>query len=151
MNEKIVIAVFAGFVSLIVSIISAYISYRKINYDFKLKEKEISHIYIEKLYDMRLVSYEEAFNLTEDLGKRRGKSNEEVAIVIEDGLNNIVEWKKGTASLILSDDSLKAYYVLYDCLKVNPESEFNYSDKQIDKIWHARNSFRRKLRSEIII
>ena len=148
-DEKIMIALISGIISLLVSLVSIFVLNRKFKHDLALKEKEMLNNHQEKLYNMRLDSYQQAFCITEELGKKRGKSDLEIKEHIQKILSEITSWKKGIPNLILSDKALTSYYKLYDNLKVNSAFSDKYSDKQIENIWNARNQFRKELRNDI--
>lgn len=148
-NEKIIAALIAAYVSIIVSMVTIILTNRKFKHEYEIKAKELSNKYLEKLYELRLEKYPEAFSITENLGKQRDRSDEEVKSIIENSIEMLVNWRKDQVSLILSERSLSAYYELYDALKAKPAFQNKFSDEQIKKIWKFRNNFRTCLRHDV--
>ncbi|UBF28491.1 hypothetical protein K9N68_11795 [Kovacikia minuta CCNUW1] len=144
-------ALIAAVVSLVVALIS-YISNRNALKSQREKlDRELQRSMTTKLYDKRLEIYPEAIQITEGLRKSRmeiqGKDISEAyfrEIVVK-----LDEWHNTKAFLLLSEDSVQAFYALRRVTREKPELEGKYSKEHLERIWHAKNAFRYALRSDI--
>jgi hypothetical protein len=147
--DIIIVALIAGSVSLIVSSIGLGATLITNAANRRRLEREIRHKFVEKLYEIRLETYPEAFEITQLILRRKmpmkiNKRDELMAI-----RKRLLEWSNGKAALVISRQSMRALYALKDALNKRPASEDEYTDEQVQKIWITRNQFRRSLRRDL--
>jgi hypothetical protein len=144
-------ALIAGGVSIVVSLISIIVAKAKIKSEFKILRLQHRQLFNEKLIDLRLDVYPEAFDATQNIGKISNYSANEILEITKAARTKLTEWASRKAGLLLSDKSLDAFYELKDALSKNPEKKNTYSHKQLENIWLARNKFRGSLRDDILL
>jgi len=149
MGTTVVVALISAFVSLIV----AYFTARyKFIADCHILEGQLNQRHLERIYGLRLDQYSKAFEITESIRKvstDKGGINPRDELL--DKRMQLWNWKTGSVSLILSKSSIDAFYKLVHILGNPCENarENIYSEAQIEKIFAARNAFRKALRNDI--
>jgi len=148
MNPTAQAALIAGFISLLVAIISFVANRKSLLSQTKRHEQEMQRRLTEKLYDLRLTCYREAFEITEmlvrDVVFKKTVTGEYVNQVYE----KLTEWNRTKAGLIMSEESVKSYYRLRGALVSNTRSG-PLEKAQIQRLWKAKNNFRRSLRKDV--
>lgn len=99
------------------------------------------------LYELRLTTYPQAFEITDRIHKIKGGNYE--PDTIKEALKDLLDWKKGVVDLIISVEALESFIILRDTLMKNPETQDAYSIQQVDKISANTKDFRRQLRRDI--
>ncbi|MBV6402512.1 MAG: hypothetical protein CNIPEHKO_02824 [Anaerolineales bacterium] len=143
MSNEVISALIAGVVSLIVSLLTFLLTTKQMRLEREKLERQLERQLTERLYNLRLASYPEAFRITEPLGKKSGLAD------VRSISNRLRNWKAAEVSLVLSYRARQAFYDLQEVLKKNPETKSGFSDVQIQKIWHLRNRFRGELRRDL--
>lgn len=133
--------------SLVISLITLFQFYKNQSFQQKQFDNNQNRTLGIKLYDLRLEDYPKAFEITDRIFKTKGGNfdSNEIKLIV----NDLIEWKKGRISLILSNESLKSYYSLRDSLMKNPANGNLYSTEQVDKITNLNNNFRKQLRRDL--
>jgi hypothetical protein len=149
LSDEVVSALIAGGVSLLVSLITYLTTKRQMSLEREKLERQLKRQFTERLYDLRLQYYPEAFRITEGLHRSRTDAEEDLFSYFQSIREQLKRWKAGEASFILSDAALEAFYELQRVLKKNPEKGVVYSETQIDNIWRARNRLRGALRGDL--
>jgi len=153
MDPNILAAVIAGSVAfvkaLITAVISVLISRSSIRADIANLQLEQKRALTQKLYELRLSVYPEAFDITQDIGKRGERDDKEIKTLIKNARDNLITWHRKRAGLVLSEKSLISYYDLKECLSKQPAHRDAYTAEQLKKIWLARNAFRGCLREDV--
>lgn len=147
--DVVIVALIAGSVSLAVSAIGFVATLLTNAANRRRLEREIRHKFVEKLYEIRLEVYPEAFEITQLIQRRKmplriNKRDELMAI-----RKRLLEWSNGKAALVISRPSMKALYALKNVLNKQPGLTDGYTEEQVQKIWVARNQFRRCLRRDL--
>ena len=110
--DIIIVALIAGSVSLIVSGIGLGATLITNAANRRRLVREIRHKFVEKLYELRLEVYPEAFEITQLILRRKmpikiNKRDELTAI-----RKRLLEWSNGKAALVISRRSMRALYAL---------------------------------------
>lgn len=142
MSTELLTALIAAVTSLIVS---------AIGYFFQQKEmsKRLDRMFTDRLYNMRLECYPPAFDITDRILRR---SKPELVIPkqdLEKIRHDLINWKKGVVNIAISDDSLMAYRDLVNVLNMGYGFNDRYTDEQVEKIFDAKDKFRRNLRADL--
>ncbi len=149
LSDTILVAIIAGVVSLLVSLIGYFVSLHQVRSSQKRLEREIRHEFAGRIYEQRIRLYPEGYRI---LGRlRRVKKPQylpppETLKIIRDEINR---WVDQDAGIFLSRDALRAYWELRKALGKNPGNGDQYTEEQATKIWKARNNFRLQLRKDI--
>jgi hypothetical protein len=133
--------------SLVISLIALYQFFKSQNFQQRQLDKNLKRNLGIKLYELRLEDYPKAFEITDRIFKTKG-GNYNVD-EIKSVLNELIEWKKGRVSLILSTEGLHAYYLIRDALMKNPANVMQFSVEQVEKITNFNNNFRKQLRRDL--
>jgi hypothetical protein len=148
MNPQVVTAVVASGVSFVVGLSAHLASRRALITTTQKLERELQRRLTEKLIDLRLDRYPQAFQITDRLlgehifGKHM--TSTELATVRE----QLAEWNASKSCFLLSVRSLQSYYKLREALSLaNTKQELSGND--LEEIWHAKNSFRKNLRADL--
>ena len=149
MNPSITAAIIAACISLVAAIISYVANRKALLSQAKRHEQEMQRRLTEKLYELRLECYQEAFEITAmlsgDMIFNRAITEEYIKNVRE----KITSWNRTKAGLIMSQRSIRSYYRLKDALNVQPKNGVSFTEAEIKKIWEAKNDFRRNLRRDV--
>jgi len=139
-------------VSLVVILISAYVSRLTINSARQTLEKQQLGSMTAKLYDVRIEAYPKGMEITEAL--RKTQLAGDVTLTI-DYLNDIVSqldlWYSSKAGFVLSRNSAQCFSELHKAIREKPESNGMYLPEQIDRMVRARREFRMALRADILL
>jgi hypothetical protein len=153
MEPNIGAAIIAGsvsfFTAIITVVISFFISRSSIRSEIEKLHIQQKRAFTEKLYELRLDIYPEAFDITQDVGKKGERDHQTVETLIRNTRDNLATWHRKKAGLVLSERSLKAYYELRDALSKQPARQDEFATEQLKKIWFARNVFRGCLRDDV--
>ncbi len=148
MTDKIIAAIIAGGVSLIGACISYFYNRRKLKSEHDALLKGLKSKYSEKIHELRLELYGEAFDITDKINQRSAPDFINSHDELIDISNEISNWKRGKVSLVISGEVISIYHEFYDTLRKNPAGE-NYSEEQAKKIWNLRTRFRSTLRKDL--
>lgn len=147
MKEFFTPSIIAAGTSLIISLITLYQFFRSQDNQKKQFEKGLNRNLTSRLYELRLEHYPIAFEITDEIFRDKG-GNFDVE-KLKDIREQLIYWKKGIISLIISVEAKDSYYILRDAIQKNPAMETRYSKEQIDKILNAKHDFRRQLRRDL--
>ena len=147
MNELITPSIIAALTSLIISIITLFQFFRSQKLQQKQFDKNLSRGLTSKLYDLRIDCYPKAFEITDSIHKLKGGNYDPK--IIQTALAELIDWKKGIVSLVISVEALESFIALRDVLMRNPEKKDTYSSTQIENISHRTKEFRKQLRRDI--
>ena len=147
MNEIITPSIIAALTSLIISIITLFQFFRSQKLQQKQFDKNLSRGLTSKLYDLRIDCYPKAFEITDSIHKLKGGNYDPK--IIQTALAELIDWKKGIVSLVISVEALESFIALRDVLMRNPEKKYTYSSTQIENISHRTKEFRKQLRRDI--
>lgn len=140
-------SVIAALTALVVSSITLYQFFRNLRFQQQMLEINNDRALTNKLYDLRLEHYPEAFNITDDIIKTKGNNYD--LIKIQTAKTNLVSWKKGVVNIIISVECRDSYFVLRNALMKNPAENNLYSHNQVEKIYEANKNFRKQLRRDM--
>ncbi len=143
MQPELISALIAGVVSLIVSLIAYITSIRSIKMEREKLERQLERQFTDRLYNLRLDNYPEAFRITESLGKNN------TLVQTQEISKQIKNWKAGEVSLILSNRARQSFYNMQEAINKQPETNKGFSEQQSFKIWKLRNLFRGELRRDL--
>ena len=149
-SEKVMAAIIAAVVSLTVALVSYLTNKRTLSQQREQSERELQRRFTQKLYDLRLESYPEAFKITDKLTgeflfKRRVAKDQVLEV-----RSKLLDWNRSRAGFLLSQESIKAFYEIRNALAVQPEDgDRTYSKSQLERIWKAKNRFRTSLRADV--
>lgn len=147
MNEIITPSIIAALTSLIISIITLFQFFRSQKLQQKQFDKNLSRGLTSKLYDLRIDCYPKAFEITDSIHKLKGGNYDPK--IIQTALAELIDWKKGIVSVVISVEALESFIALRDVLMRNPEKKDTYSSTQIENISHRTKEFRKQLRRDI--
>lgn len=140
-------AVIAAVTSLVISLITSFQFIKNKRSQESQFEKANNRAFTSKLYDLRLEHYPAVFEIMDKVHKKKGGV---ISIaIIKEASDNLIFWKKGVVSLILSNEAHESYYVLRDILMKQPAQSNEYSPLQIEKITIAIKDFRKQLRRDL--
>lgn len=140
-------SIIAALTSLVLSILTLFQFYRNQIFQQKQFNKTLNRNLTTKLYDLRIELYPKAFEITDNIYKDKGGNFDNAKI--KKIVSELIDWKKGKVSLIISNESLESYYSLRNLLMKNPALGNSYSIEQIDKITNYNNNFRKQLRRDL--
>ena len=144
--------IITAIVSLVVIVISAYVSRLTIMAARQTLEKQQLGSMTAKLYDVRIESYPKGMEITEALRKTQLAGDVTLSV---DYLNNIVSqldlWYSSKAGFVLSRHSAQCFSALHKAIREKPDSNGVYSPEQIDRMVSARREFRMALRADILL
>ena len=154
LTDKVIAAVVAALVSLVVSLVSYYAARQRLQASESQFDRQLARELALKLYDLRLVLYGPAFDITERIHRRTSRGYlgdpQDLGLIQKD----LRDWRKGQVSLIISGPTLGAFRALDEALGKNPGGvEGNphaYTADQADKLLQLRSEFRRSLRQDIM-
>jgi len=133
------------FVSIVTSLATVFVAMSRASSQRRQTDRRLT----ERLYWKRLSVYQDAFIITNDIGKIGDRESKMIVGHHKDVLRRLAKWESEQASLVLSEKSLQSFYFLTDALKKNPSEKNQFSREQILKLWQARNSFRGSLRADV--
>lgn len=149
MNENVQVALIAGVVSLVVTIIGLLSSWLIQRMQSLEAEKQIRTEAATKLLALRLEHYPKAFDISEKIQRRKKPQR----IISRPELLNIcdelTQWKTGIVNLVISQETLDFYYQLRDALSMGYAEKEAFSIEQVEKIMSARDEFRKSLRRDV--
>ncbi|GKS65324.1 hypothetical protein YTPLAS72_26280 [Nitrospira sp.] len=144
MTDEVVVATIAGVVALLVSLVSAWLTHLSTERKLRL---EIIERRRDKLLDLRLEAYPQAFALTGQLRFAKGKESSRME------LKNIAEelraWWVGSAAAMLSGESVKSYYRLSRALQSAAIETTPVESTSLAAVFEANRLFRVALRADL--
>jgi len=144
--DSVVVAAIAGIVSLVVATLAQAVAVVLARRQRTLGELQLQRHLTEKLYDLRLQRYTDAFVATDRLKAQsileRGQAPGHFA-----GVSRDLEAWFSSAALVVSPTSLKAYYELRDALSA--VSALPCSDNDLMRVWAAKYALRQSLRDDV--
>lgn len=137
-----------------ISICGVFVSYIVNNKQLRQQEanilKQLQRPMTEKLYELRLKIYPKAFEITEKIKPERKPKFINTKEEVHEIYQELILWKNGEASIVLSNQSLYLFGEL--CKKLHkipsPKSEY-YSSVQAENILKAKADFRKSLRKDM--
>lgn len=147
MDKIITPSIVAALTSLVISIITLFQFFRSQKLQQRQFDKNLSRNLTSKLYDLRIECYPKAFEITDSIHKLKGGNYDPE--VIQAALKELIDWKKGIVSLVISIEALNSFVNLRDVLMKNPERKNSYSSIQIENISYRTKEFRKQLRRDI--
>lgn len=149
MNTDIKVALIAGGISLIVSLLGFISSWIVLRAQYKELERKIQNQFTDKLYTLRLEHYPQAFILTEQIQRRPKPQQIVERVELQSIAESLYTWKTGTVSLIISKHSLENFFALRDTLSMGYGENDRFTSEQVEKIMKTRDEFRSSLRQDI--
>lgn len=149
LNDKITTGIIAGGISIVGFCFTYLTTKRKLRQEKIHFNRNLSNSYVEKLYELRIKHYGQAFEITDLVGKKIEKTLGELPYYHQEVLNEIRSWKSGEVNLVLSEKSLMAYYELIRHLQLSVDAENIYTNEMLDEMWEARTQFRLALRTDL--
>lgn len=140
-------AIIAASTSLLISIITLFQFFKNQRFQQRQFNDSLNRTLTTKLYDLRLEHYPKAFEITDNVYRKKGGNYDFEAI--QGSLRELIDWKKGTVDLIISIEASDGYYKLRDALMKNPSHKNRYSNEQVEKIHSTTKYFRRQLRRDL--
>lgn len=138
-------------IAMITSFLVSFLSYKQFIRSNELQQKQFDRSFnralTTKLYDLRLNVYPRALEITDKIYKAKGGNYD--STIIQEALEELIEWKKGLVDLIISVEALESFFELRDALMKNPEAQHKYSSVQVENISNKTKNFRRQLRRDI--
>lgn len=149
LNATIVSASIAGLVSVTVGTLSFFANRRATSAGSLERERQMQRRLTERLYELRLAAYPLAFEITGPLAREELFQNAETAGLVARTGDGLREWNRTLGALVMSKPTLKAYYEIREALAVVPSEAAGYDVAQLDRIWEAKNGFRRAMRRDL--
>lgn len=138
-------------IAMLTSFLVSFLSYKQFIRSNELQQKQFDRSFnralTTKLYDLRLNVYPRALEITDKIHKAKGGNYD--STMIQEALEELIEWKKGLVDLIISVEALESFFELRDVLMKNPETQHKYSSVQVENISNKTKNFRRQLRRDI--
>ncbi|OWU65637.1 MAG: hypothetical protein CBB60_003680 [Armatimonadetes bacterium Cent15-Ar3] len=149
MDDKLVTALVAGIVSLLVSGIGFASAWFGLRAKRQELERQFGAKYMERLYELRLKEYPVAFQITKGLTvpPKAWKSYQREAILQKK--IDLSEWINGTAGLIASADVIRAVRPLISTLGAPYGNGNEYQKAQMQKMISLTIQLRRELRRDV--
>jgi hypothetical protein len=148
MDEKLVAALIAGVVSLLVSLLTYWATERRIRHDRSSTARQIAQRFAEELLKHRLRLYPGAFVATTNLGK--GSADDaSLPEKYRVALDELRKWKTGEVEVVISEEAEDRFHELVERLKRNPGRGSVYNKDQVGLIFQARQKFRGALRRDL--
>lgn len=148
MEEKLVSALVAGAVSLLVSVLTYWATERRLRHDQSSAARQMAQRFAEELLKHRLRLYPGAFVATSTVGK--GSADDDgLPEKYRSALEDLRKWKTGEVEVVISEEAEDKFHELVERLKRNPGRGSRYNKDQIDLIFQARQKFRGYLRRDI--
>jgi hypothetical protein len=158
--DEVVAALIAAGVSIIASLVTYFTTKHQMSLERENLAKQLAlerekletqlkRQFTDRLYDLRLKCYPEAFQITEPLSQVSKIAEEDLYDFYQSVKEQLKAWKEKDASFLMSNDALKMFYEFWQALRKNPEKGNTYSEVQKENIWRARNRFRGALRSDV--
>ncbi len=149
MDPKLVSALVAGVVALLVSLVSlAYQKKRLVSEEKRSEREEIRRV-TERLYDMRLAAYPKAYEITRSLLSHEIEQTGLTRELLSSVRHELVDWAPSDASFILSRKSRRSFHVLRQQLDEALKLDNTNITDQVKLIRKARGPFRRNLRRDL--
>lgn len=147
MKEFFTPSVIAALTALVLSCITLYQFFRNLRFQQQQFENSNNRELTNKLFDLRLVHYPKAFDITDNIIKTKGNNYDLETIRI--AKEELIAWKKGVVNIIISVECRDSYFELRNVLMKNPAENNLYSEKQVEKIYEANKNFRKQLRRDM--
>ncbi len=144
--------IISAIASLVVILISVFVSRNTIMAARQTLEKQQLGSMTAKLYDIRIESYPKGMEITEALRKTQLAGDVTLSV---DYLNKIVSqldlWYSSKAGFVLSRHSAQCFSALHKAVREKPDTNGVYLPEQIDRMVRARREFRMALRADILL
>lgn len=139
-------------IAIITASFSGIVSYFTIKMTLKSEKLKLQYDYDKLLIEERMKYYPELFKITQDIWKQNKTISENIW-EINKAYDLLMEWRKWWWFLLLSEQSLNAFYNLKESLKAKPGDgeKWWYTKVQLEKIWKQRNNLRWSLKDDIWI
>ena len=148
MDEKLLSAVIAGGISLVISFLTYIATERRLKHERSSATRQIAQKFAEELLKHRLRLYPGAFVATSSLGK--GNADDDgLPEKFKASLDELRKWKTGEVEVVISEDAENCYYELIERPKRSPGRQNLYNRDQLNGIYHARQKFRGALRRDL--
>lgn len=148
MSDELTAAVVSALISLAVALITYVSVVTKIQAETRTLERQLQRQLTDRLYDLRLKHYPQAFVITERLGKQ-GADPEKLPALYQQLGRELRDWKSGEPSFLMSEESLQRYYAILEALRANLALGSRYNEQQLERIWQTRTAFRDQLRRDV--
>ena len=149
MDEKLIAALIAGLVSLLVSCSALFSAWFGLKAKRRELERGLSGKYMEKLYEIRLKEYPEAFRITKGLTIPPKAWKSFLREDILEKRNALSDWINGSAGLVASANVLRAVRPLISTLGAQYGNGDEYQRAQMEKMISFTVRLRRELRRDI--
>lgn len=144
----ILVASLSGVISYIASARTLDIERRKLEAEQARLQAQLDRQLTDRLYQLRIEHYPQAFVLTDELGKQNHPP-EALPSLYTRLARDLRAWRSGVPAFVMSAESLSAYYELNKALRANLALGNKYNDQQLDRIWEARTALRKALRQDV--
>lgn len=141
-------ALISALVSLVVAIVSYLTNRRALIRETERVRFEAQRRLTEKLYDKRMNSYPAAFELTDDLRGEVLFSDTITVANLRKIRSNLLEWNRNNG-FVMSDQTIESFYLLRRLLHVDEKDNNSLSPELKEKLFEAKNKFRRHLRNDV--
>lgn len=148
-DPKIISAMIAGFISLLVSLGTMAYARRRLQFDKQRFEQETVRKATERLYEMRLEAYPKAYRITFPLLGHVLEDTGLTHTILQSVHSELVAWASSEASFILSRKSRRAFHELREQLERLIKLDDPNTDSEIAIIREKRGHFRRNLRRDV--
>jgi hypothetical protein len=148
MDEKLLAALIAGIISVVVSMLGYWAAERKLRHERQSGARQMAGKFAEELLKHRLRLYPGAFVATAELGKGSADDEALPAKFRQCG-EELRKWKTGEVEVVISEEAENRYHELLERLKKNPARRHLYHKDQVDLIFQARQKFRGALRRDL--
>ena len=152
MNFVTLAPIISAVASLVVILISIFVSRNTFRAARETLEKQQMGSMTAKLYDVRIELYPKGMEITEALRKSQLAGDVNLS---EDYLNKIVAqldlWYSSKAGFVLSRHSAQCFSALHKTIREKPATIGKYLPEQIDRMVKARREFRMALRADILL
>jgi hypothetical protein len=149
MDDKLATALIAAAVSLCVSALAFVTAWLGLRAKRRELERQLSGKYMEKLYELRLQQYPEAFRITKGLNIPPKGWQSFARDDILDKRNALIDWINGTAGLVASSSVMRAVRTLISTLGAPYGNGDAYQKAQMEKMIALTIALRRELRRDI--
>lgn len=148
MDDKIIVWIISALVSIVIAIVGWILTYKKMKKEFEKEVMKLKYDHNKLLIQERLKYYPKLFEITKEIWKKKyGKDNLKI---IKYAYEELQIWNKEWKwFMLLTWNSLKAFNSLKDALSKKPWNwDKWYTDKQLEKIFYARNALRWALKDD---
>jgi hypothetical protein len=149
MEVQVQAAAVAGAVALLGALLSGWYNQRSLRENRSKLERELQRRFTERLIELRLRLYPQAFEITEPLARealfRKTFGPQDAAGVHQ----HLTAWNRAEAPLVVSQDTLHSFRRLRDLLRTASLGPDPVPESMCKEIWTAKNAFRSCLRRDV--